>query len=117
MKLNININEENLSIQTEPEVSLLELLRNQKLLSVKCGCKNHNCGSCAVLLDDTPVLACKIPCGILRNAKIVTLEHFSKTAVYQEIVKGSGTQFDPEVVEAFKKSYDQISEIREKYKD
>ncbi|MBQ7619093.1 MAG: 2Fe-2S iron-sulfur cluster binding domain-containing protein [Treponema sp.] len=88
MKLNININEENLSIQTDPEISLLELLRNQKLLSVKCGCKNHNCGSCAVLLDDAPVLTCKIPCGILRNARIVTLEHFSKTAVYQEIMKG-----------------------------
>ena len=88
MKLSVNINEENVSIQVDPEITLLELLRGQKLLSVKCGCKRHNCGSCAVLLDGAPVLSCKIPCGILRNAKIVTLEHFSKTAAYQEIMKG-----------------------------
>ena len=44
-------------------------------------------------------------------------EPWEEDRAYQEIVKGSGTQFDPEVVEAFKKSYDQISEIREKYKD
>lgn len=44
-------------------------------------------------------------------------EPWEADRAYQEIVKGSGTQFDTEVVEAFKKSYDQISEVREKFKD
>ncbi|MBR2759759.1 MAG: HD-GYP domain-containing protein [Solobacterium sp.] len=44
-------------------------------------------------------------------------EAWAEDRAYQEIVKGSGTQFDPEVVEAFKKNYDKISEVREKYKD
>ncbi len=88
MKFSMTINGEKVSLEEEPETSLLELLRKQKLLSVRCGCGKSNCGSCAVLLEDEPVLSCMIPCGILRNANIVTLEHFSKQAACQEIVKG-----------------------------
>ena len=88
MKLNLTINEEKVSLDAEPETSLLELLRRQKLLSVKCGCGKANCGACAVLLDGKAVLSCLIPCGIVRNAKIITLEHFSKQAACQEIIKG-----------------------------
>lgn len=36
---------------------------------------------------------------------------------YDEILRCSGTQFDPEVVEAFKRCYPQIDEIRQKYAD
>ena len=88
MKLNLTINEEKVSLDAEPEMTLLELLRRQKLLSVKCGCDKVNCGACAVLLDGKAVLSCLIPCGIVRNSKIITMEHFSKQAVCQEIIKG-----------------------------
>ena len=88
MRLNLTVNEEKISLDVSPETSLLDFLRSQKLLSVKCGCDKANCGSCAVLLDDVPVLSCLLPCGILRNAKIVTMEHFSKQAECQEIMKG-----------------------------
>ena len=36
---------------------------------------------------------------------------------YDEIVKNSGTQFDSSVVEAFKKTYDKINNIRLQFKD
>ena len=36
---------------------------------------------------------------------------------YQEIVKGRGTQFDPQVVDAFVAAHDQILEAQEKFKD
>ena len=36
---------------------------------------------------------------------------------FQEIIKGSGTQFDPKVVDAFSQAHDQILEVREKFKD
>ncbi|MEE3411060.1 MAG: 2Fe-2S iron-sulfur cluster-binding protein [Treponema sp.] len=88
MKLNFTINEEKISLNVEPECTLLELLRRQKLLSVKCGCNKANCGACAVLLDGKAVLSCLIPCGIVRNANIITMEHFSKQAACQEILKG-----------------------------
>ena len=44
-------------------------------------------------------------------------EAWEEDRAFREIVKGAGTQFDTDVVEAFKKSYDQISEIRMKYRD
>ncbi|MBQ9626232.1 MAG: 2Fe-2S iron-sulfur cluster binding domain-containing protein [Treponema sp.] len=88
MKLTLTINEEKTVLDADPDMSLLELLRRQKLLSVKCGCGKANCGSCAVLLDGKAVLSCLIPCGIVRNSEIVTMEHFSKQAACQEILKG-----------------------------
>ena len=88
MRFYLTINEQKTMFDEDPETSLLELLRKQKLLSVKCGCDKANCGSCAVLLDDEPVFSCVSPCGILRNSKVVTLEHFSKQAACQEIMKG-----------------------------
>jgi len=36
---------------------------------------------------------------------------------YDEIVRCSGTQFDPAVVEAFERRYDEINEIRRRYHD
>ncbi|MBO7123357.1 MAG: 2Fe-2S iron-sulfur cluster binding domain-containing protein [Treponema sp.] len=88
MKLTLTINEEKTVLDADPDMTLLELLRRQKILSVKCGCGKANCGSCAVLLDGKAVLSCLIPCGIVRNSEIVTMEHFSKQAACQEILKG-----------------------------
>ena len=36
---------------------------------------------------------------------------------YQEILKGSGTQFDPQVVEAFSRAHDKILQIRNTFQD
>ena len=36
---------------------------------------------------------------------------------YQEILRGRGTQFDPEIVDAFVAAHDQILAVREKYRD
>ena len=88
MKLTLTINEEKTVLDADPDMTLLDLLRRQKILSVKCGCGKANCGSCAVLLDGKAVLSCLIPCGIVRNSEIVTMEHFSKQAACQEILKG-----------------------------
>lgn len=44
-------------------------------------------------------------------------EAWKEDRAYEEIVKGSGTQFDPEVVKAFQNAYGRISEVREKYQD
>ncbi len=44
-------------------------------------------------------------------------EAWDEQRAYDEIVKGSGTQFDAAVVEAFKKAYSKIDETRKKYAD
>lgn len=44
-------------------------------------------------------------------------EAWDSQRAYDEIVKGSGTQFDARVVEAFKAAYDQIEATRREYMD
>ncbi len=44
-------------------------------------------------------------------------EPWDHQKAYDEIVKGSGTQFDPRVVEAFTACYGKINEMRQKYAD
>ena len=44
-------------------------------------------------------------------------EAWEEDRAYQEIVNGSGTQFDPDVVDAFKRAYDQILSVRAKFAD
>lgn len=88
MKINLTINEQDFSLNENPDEKLLGILRKQNFLSAKCGCENSSCGACAVLLDGKCVLSCAIPIGILNGAKIVTLEFFSKQTQYQEIMAG-----------------------------
>lgn len=44
-------------------------------------------------------------------------EPWDHQKAFDEIVKNSGTQFDPQVIEAFKRSYDKINEMRQIYAD
>ena len=46
----------------------------------------------------------------MRNRQVESL-------AYDEIVKCSGTQFDPKVVEAFQRAYGKIDAVRQKYAD
>ena len=55
-------------LEAAPDDSLMKVLRNQSLTTVKCGCNSGLCGSCTVLLDDKPVASCKIPIGIINNS-------------------------------------------------
>ena len=44
-------------------------------------------------------------------------EAWDETKAYDEIVKGSGSQFDQDVVNAFKEHYEEINDIRMKFVD
>lgn len=59
---------------------LLDVLRNHyQTLSVKCGCKEGECGACAVLMDGVLVNSCCVAMGAVEGASIVTLEGFRET--------------------------------------
>ena len=88
MKIPMTLNEEKVVLDVEPEDTLLDALRAQKLFSVKNGCGKGRCGFCTVLLDGEPVPTCLIPAGIVRGAAVVTLEHFSKSPEYADIAAG-----------------------------
>lgn len=88
MNFTLTLNGEKTIIQASPSESLLSVLRNEKLISVKLGCGIGHCGSCTVLYNGKPVPSCKIPIGITMNQEVETLEHFKQTEAYQDILKG-----------------------------
>ena len=74
MKLNININGEERDFDVNPNVMLMDFLRNQGYYGVKNGCAEGNCGSCVILVDNIPKKSCILFVGQVHNRKILTIE-------------------------------------------
>lgn len=59
---------------------LLDVLRDTyRCTSVKCGCKEGECGACSVLIDGKLINSCCVAMGAVQGSKIVTLEGYRKT--------------------------------------
>ncbi|MFK5925468.1 MAG: 2Fe-2S iron-sulfur cluster-binding protein [Desulfuromusa sp.] len=52
------VNDEHHTINIDVRLSLLELLREEGLTSVKQGCGVGECGACTVLINNTPIDSC-----------------------------------------------------------
>ncbi len=73
--MNCVINGESLSGDWLSTDSLLTVLRHElDLCSVKEGCEQGDCGSCTVLLNDEPVLACQTQMGDVAEQTVTTWE-------------------------------------------
>jgi aerobic-type carbon monoxide dehydrogenase small subunit (CoxS/CutS family)/CO/xanthine dehydrogenase FAD-binding subunit len=57
-RIEIRLNGADWHADTEARATLLQLLRREGLWGVKHGCETGECGSCTVLLDGKPVVAC-----------------------------------------------------------
>ena len=59
---------------------LLDVLRDTyRCTSVKCGCKEGECGACAVLLDGKLTNSCCVAMGAVAGSAVVTLEGYRET--------------------------------------
>ena len=59
---------------------LLDVLRSEyKLTSVKCGCKEGECGACSILMNGELINSCMVAMGRCEGSDIVTLEGFRTT--------------------------------------
>ena len=57
----MKVNNEPVEVSFAPYKTLLEVLREDlNLCGTKHGCELGECGACAVLLDDLPVLSCLV---------------------------------------------------------
>lgn len=75
----LSINGQKQSLQLEPRVTLLEVLRNSlPLTGAKEVCDRATCGACTVWLDGTPVYACMILAIDAQGREITTIEGISK---------------------------------------
>jgi len=63
-----------------PSERLLDVLRDSYgLTGTKCGCKEGECGACAVLISNRLVNSCLVAMGSISNKCVVTIEGYSKT--------------------------------------
>ncbi len=54
----VNVNGNPVRFLAPAHRTLLEALRQQGFVEIKCGCEKGDCGACAVLLDGEPVDSC-----------------------------------------------------------
>ncbi len=67
---------------------LLDVLRDiYDCKSVKCGCREGECGACAVLLDGVPVNSCCVAMGAVHGHKIMTVEGYRETERFAALSK------------------------------
>ena len=67
---------------------LLDVLRDTyDMKSVKCGCKEGECGACAVLLDGVLVNSCCVAVGAVNGHEITTVEGFRETPQFEALSK------------------------------
>ncbi len=70
---------------------LLDVLRDvYGARSVKCGCKEGECGACAILLDGELVNSCCVAMGAVAGRDVVTLEGFRETARFAALDRAFG---------------------------
>ena len=87
MKIRFHLNNEVVKIEADADERLSDVLRrNFGLLSVRKSCIQETYGSCTVLLNNHPVPSCMLPIFAAAGQNIITLESFSTTQEYKDII-------------------------------
>jgi aerobic-type carbon monoxide dehydrogenase small subunit (CoxS/CutS family) len=75
----LSVNGKSHTVTTDPERSLLEVLREELgLTGTKYGCGEGQCRACTVLLDDKPALACITSLQTAQGKSVLTIEGLAK---------------------------------------
>lgn len=88
MNITLTINNITKTYDVTVDTKLIDVLREDGLISVKNSCNEGRCGSCTVLMNNIPVPSCIISAYNVREAIITTLESFSTTSDYSDIMTG-----------------------------
>lgn len=89
MTIGFILNGEDVIVRTNAENRLIDILRNTfNLTGTKSGCRIGQCGSCSVIFNGNVVKSCLIPAFKIRDCEIITIEGFSLTDEYQDIIRG-----------------------------
>lgn len=96
MKIGLVINDTEREVEVDPGETLMEFLRRSGYLSVKNGCANGDCGTCAVLLDGRAVTSCLLFAAQAADREITTVEHLATAAglhpLQQALLDAGGVQ-------------------------
>jgi isoquinoline 1-oxidoreductase alpha subunit len=79
MPTSLNVNGKQVTVDVEPEMPLLWVLRDELgLTGTKYGCGIAMCGACTVHLDGQPTRSCVMPVSAVEGKKITTIEALSQ---------------------------------------
>jgi carbon-monoxide dehydrogenase small subunit len=88
VEIEFTLNGRKVTLHTDPLRRLLDVLRDDFLLTgVKEGCGEGECGACAVLVDGRLQNSCIIPVGTVHGSDILTIEGYRKTGRYQVLAQ------------------------------
>ncbi len=79
-EVKLTLNGKVITDQVEPDLLLIDFLRNHGCYSVKRGCETANCGLCTVLMDGRPILSCSMLTLRAAGHSIQTLEGLQEEA-------------------------------------
>lgn len=72
----------------DPAARLLDVLRDELLLTgTKCGCREGECGACAVIIDGRLFNSCLVAMGSIDGASVTTIEGYSQTERFKVLDK------------------------------
>ncbi len=78
MKLNLTINNKPASLEVDPDMPLLWVIRDEAhLKGTKFGCGRAMCGACSVHVNGELVRSCSYPAKMADGKKITTIEGLS----------------------------------------
>jgi len=87
-KIRFILNGRNTEITTDPDSTLLWILRNQLgLTGTKYGCGTGFCGSCTVLINREAARSCMLPVSEIAGKEVITIEGLGKNDKLHPIQK------------------------------
>ncbi|MDR2136568.1 MAG: 2Fe-2S iron-sulfur cluster binding domain-containing protein [Treponema sp.] len=89
MTIGFILNGEDVVVRGGAELRLVDILRDSfALQGTKASCLTGCCGACTVIFNGLIVQSCLIPAFRVRGSEIITIDGFSQTVEYQDIVEG-----------------------------
>ena len=89
MKISFILNNKPVTVDVEPSMRLLDVLRNElHLTGTKEGCGEGSCGACSVLVNNKPYDSCLTPVINVKGKEVVTIEGIRESKEYEIIAEG-----------------------------
>lgn len=84
--MTFNINHNTYELAVEPDLTLVDLLREELgLTGTKKGCNDGDCGACTVLVDGKAVASCSTLAVAVQGKEIITIEGISDHGVLDPV--------------------------------